>query len=267
MGVACLEGRTPTHAMVPARSAPPVGVLVGMGRLWWGLCCGDGDRGPLCCWSPPEAGDAHLPCCGEERVRPCHHVLLASSCQTVPLAPGRVLHQWRRDKEIRVQALGGVAEPPPMVATAGSRGEGAELGREVRADGCNAEADPWAPVGFERCEVRTTSAAPVAAPWYPVHCRVLQFRDAGCPQSGMGSWGSDGSPLSLPWWGCLCPLLSLWVSAALSDLSCQQRQNLKIVPMVLKKQHTHPPRFAFPLPLSHPPKPSAHEVSGTAHFC
>ena len=159
-------GWTPTCAMLPAGSAPAMGVLVGMGRLWQGLCCSDGDGGPLCCWSPSEAGDAHPPCCGEERVKLCHHALLASSHQAVPPAAGHILHQWQRDKEIRVRAPGGVGEPPPTVATAGSCGEGAELGMEVRGDGCRAEADPSAAVGFEKCKVRTTSAAPAAASWY-----------------------------------------------------------------------------------------------------
>lgn len=49
--------------------------------------------------------------------------------------------------------------------------------------------------------------------------------------------------------------------------SCQQRQNLKIVPAVLKTKKPYPNLPSLPLPLSHPPEPSAREVSGTAHFC
>lgn len=53
-----------------------------------------------------------------------------------------------------------------MVATAGSRGIGAEVGREERGDGRRVEADSSAPAGFERCKVGTSSAASVAASWY-----------------------------------------------------------------------------------------------------
>lgn len=74
-----------------------------------------------------------------------------------------------------VQAPGGVAEPPRTVATAGSCGEGAELGREVRGDSRRAGADPSAPAGFERRQVRTAPAAPAAASWYQCtvgHCDI-----------------------------------------------------------------------------------------------
>lgn len=42
---------------------------------------------------------------------------------------------------------------------------------------CRAEADPLAPVGFERCKVRITLAAPAAAPqdWYKVGCCSLEM--------------------------------------------------------------------------------------------
>lgn len=62
-----------------------------------------------------------------------------------------------------------------MMASAGSCGE--ELGRGERGGIGRAEADPLAPVGFGRCEVRTTLAAPAAAPWnwYSVGCCGLEM--------------------------------------------------------------------------------------------
>ena len=203
--------------------------------------------GPLCCWSPSEAGDAHPPCCGEERVRLCHHALLASSRQAVPPAAGHVLHQWQRDKEIRVRAAGGVGEPPPTVATAGSCGEGAELGREVRRDGCRAEAGPSAAVGFQRCKVRTSSAAPAAASWYwcTVGCCGLEMLAVHKVAWAAGGVVGHSSPCHDR--DVRAPHFPFGLAQHFPIVSCQ---HLKIVPTVLKNQKT--PNLPSPSPLPSP---------------